>query len=101
MNYPILPNACSPRGAAMGRCNEINEPDSHIKFHLYRMPMSPCGAYDSGGAYWGCGGPTHGWMYHAYGEGPDHNNEMFIRARSRNHAKELVREEFENARFYR
>lgn len=100
MKYPQLSHASSNRGASMGRPNDINEPDEEIKFHLYAMPMVD-GDYDSGGAYWGCGSSTTGWMYHAYGYGPEYVNEMFIRAVHRDDAKRQVREIFKNAKFYR
>lgn len=36
--------------------------------HLQRMKMSPCGAYDNGGAYWGVGDRRIGWMYIAFND---------------------------------
>jgi hypothetical protein len=100
MKYPKLSNASSVYGASMGRSNNINEPDAEIKFHLYAMPMfGSC--YDSGGAYWGCGSYATGRMYHAYGDGPEFQNEMFIRAKSREDAKRQVRDTFKNAKFFR
>lgn len=84
----------------MGRRNVVEEPDEVIRFHLYRMPMVD-GAYDTGGAYWGAGDYRIGWMYHAYGEGPEFRNECFVRARSREAAKVAVRSLFPNAKFYR
>lgn len=101
MRYPKLSKGYSERGAWMGRSNDILEPSEPIKFRLYRMPMSACGCYDSGGAYWGAGDHKNGWMYHAYGDGPLWVNQMFIRATSRKEAKRLVREFFKNAKFYR
>lgn len=100
MKYPKLTKGYSQYGAYMGRANWIEEPDEPIKFHLYRMPMSACGCYDSGGAYWGAGDHKIGWMYHAYGDGPLWFNQVFVRAKSREEAKRLVREHFKNARFY-
>lgn len=101
MKYPKLLKACDMRGASMGRRNTVEEPEAEIKFHLYKMPMSACGCYDSGGAYWGAGDHKIGWMYHAYGDGPLWFNQVFVRAKSREEAKRLVREHFKNARFYR
>ena len=75
-------------------------PDAEIKFHLYRMPMVD-GCYDTGGAYWGTGSNKLGYMYHAYGDGPQFVNQCFVRARSRNEAKSLVGKVFRNARFFR
>lgn len=101
MKYPKLSKGYSERGADMGRRNSVMEPDEPIKFHLYRMPMSACGCYDNGGAYWGAGDHRIGWMYHARGEGPNYWNEVFVRATSREDAKAKVREHFKRAKFYR
>lgn len=100
MKHPKLSNACSERGANMGRPNVIEEPDAPIKFRLYKMPMVDL-CYDTGGAYWGQGSKEHGVMYHAYGDGPKFKNEMFVRAKSRDEAKTMIRERFKNASFYR
>lgn len=92
-----LSNCCSKYGAQMGRCDSVSEPNYPVKFHLVRMKMSSCGCYDEGGAYWGIGLP----MYRAEGMGEEEMQEMFMRARSRNAAKEIVLEVFPNARFYK
>lgn len=98
-----LRNAVSMRGASMGRPNDIdpNETGNAIKFRLYRMPMSSCGAYDNGGAYWGCGDHQIGWMYHAVGDGEKFVQQIFIRATTREGAKAQVRGYFPKAKFYR
>lgn len=101
MKLPKLPVAYNQYGAGISRRDSIYETEASIKFHLQRMKMSRCGAYDEGGAYWGCGNLKLGFMYRAYGEGPEFLNEMFVRARSRKHAKEQVLEKFPKARFYR
>lgn len=101
MKYPKLGKAYDHRGSSMGRVESINDPNAEIKFRLYKMPMSSCGAYDNGGAYWGCGSHQTGWMYHAYGDGPEWGNEVFIRATSRKDAKSKVVQQFKNAKFYR
>lgn len=101
MKHPTLPKGYSERGADMGRSNTITEPDASVKFHLYRMPMSSDGCYDSGGAYWGAGSLQHGFMYHAYGDGSKERQEMFVRARNREEAKEEIRAEFRKAKFWR
>jgi hypothetical protein len=64
------------------------------------------GCYDNGGAYWGAGNFQIGWMYHAYDENAfpedrDTHGEVFIRAKSREEAKEMILEDFPDARFYR
>jgi hypothetical protein len=92
-----LSKGYSQYGAQMGRRDHVTEPDHPIKMHLVRMRMSSCGAYDQGGAYWGCGEP----MFHAWGDGHDEEQEMFIRARNRMEARCLIRKEFPNVRFYR
>lgn len=101
MKYPKLSNVCSRYGAPMGRNDAIEEPNAQMKFHLYRMPMSSCGCYDNGGAYWGAGDHKIGFMYHAYGYGPEFKNEMFVRAKSREDAKAQVKKLFKNSRFFR
>ena len=101
MKRPSLTKGETQFGAQMGRTNCIEEPDAAIKFNLASMSMSGDGCYDAGGAYWGCGSPTTGWMYHAYGEGPEFVNQMFVRAISREAAKALVLKAFKNATFFR
>jgi hypothetical protein len=60
-------------GAPMGRTNIGNQPltvtsgpnnrilkKNQVKVYQKRVPMcSCCGAYDIGGAYWGCGSPLY------------------------------------------
>jgi hypothetical protein len=64
------------RGAPMGRVSSKLGGD---RITIELMRMSRCGAYDSGGAYWGCGSREHGWMYVAEDEDGD---QAFVRARS-------------------
>lgn len=91
-----LSEVTSARGAPMGRRSTIVDPDTDSKFYLQQMQMVD-GDYDAGGAYWGGGNYTIGWMYRAVsGE-----NEIFIRAKNRGDAKNQVRVDFPNARFYR
>ena len=98
MNYPKLDNATSSWGAAMGRPDTIEDADEALKMHLYKMPMVD-GDYDKYGAYWGAGDSKTGYMYHAYCDEP--KNELFLRAKNREHAKAEVREVLANASFYR
>lgn len=93
-----LPDVSSARGAPMGRRNNITEPDSPVKFRLERMQLVD-GDYDNGGAYWG-GYPSDP-MWTAWGMGENEEQEMFIRAKTREDAKGLVKEIFINARFWR
>ena len=57
MKYPLSKVSCK-YGAPMGRfCDPLN-PDARL-VRVHRVKMSPCGAYDDGGAYWGCGTPLY------------------------------------------
>lgn len=40
-------------------------------------------------------------MYHAYGDGPEYVNQIFVRAKSRDDAKAKVKANFPNATFFR
>lgn len=93
-----LPNVSSSRGAPMGRRNNVTEPDFPVKFRLERMQLVD-GDYDNGGAYWGV---VYGLsMWTAWGMGENEEQEMFVRASTRDDAKALVRREFISARFWR
>lgn len=85
---------CS-RGAPMGRPSHITRPDRAFRMYMVKLPLGDGGAYDSGGAYWGCGDP----LYWAYGDGND--QEMFVRAKTREDAKRQVLKEFPNIYFTR
>lgn len=100
MSLPALFKAYSHRGSDMGRPDLDIEPEAEVKLRLYLMPMYD-GDYDSGGAYWGAGNHQTGWMYHAYGDGPEGRNELFLRAKDREEAKKKVLEVFKKAKFYR
>lgn len=103
-----LPDRTSRLGAAMGRPNVIPpkppDYDGNVrngwvakKLRMYRMPMSACGCYDNGGAYWGVGSRLIGFMYHAHADDVD----VFVRATDREAAKRAVREVLPNCWFYR
>ena len=78
-------------GSMMGRADIIpNSPDQ--KLHLRRVPFVDL-CYDQGGAYWGS--PAN--LFCAWNE----EATLFVRASSRNAAKELVRNRITGARFYR
>lgn len=107
MRMPTLTEVGSSRGAPMGRQSELsNELQYPGKFNLAALPMVD-GAYDRGGAYWGVGSPQHGYMYRAYCLEYDEINECdflvdwFFRAKSREHAKEIVCQRYPRAKFYR
>jgi hypothetical protein len=52
----IITKVDTSRGAPMGRAN-VGTKDDTIKKHVFdcRVPLTSDGAYDKGGAYWGCG----------------------------------------------
>lgn len=99
---PALSNVISRYGAPMGRPSSHSGcPDTDARFYLQQLPMVD-GDYDRGGAYWGCGNSSIGWMYRAYSEDfPDVIVEMFFRAKSREDAKAEVRDRYPNAKFFR
>lgn len=78
----------SQYGAPMGR-REYFEEDI-IPCRCFRVRMVD-GAYDDGGAYWGCGVP----LYAAIADGV----QIFTRARSRKTAKEEFRKRYETIKF--
>ena len=73
------------------------DPDSPLKFYLVRLQWSD-GDYDKGGAYWGYS-PLNGDIYRAVST--DGLAEKFVRAKSRNVAKDKVREDYPHATFFR
>lgn len=86
-------------GAPMGRRNNIPyDISTASKLHLVALKFVD-GDYDKGGAYWGYNAGTS--IYWAYGETETEQIDCFIRAKNRKEAKELVRKEIKNAKFYR
>ena len=88
-----LSNASSERGASLGRPNFI-APDapSNLKLRMSRLAFVDYD-YDKGGAYWGGGGPEK--VYCAWiGGNTGSVARVFVWARSRNIAKEKVRQIF-------
>lgn len=82
-------------GSMMGRCNRRGDPDCNSRFYLRRVRINS-GGYDQGGAYWGLGLPLY-W----YSALPDDGEiSGYVRAWSREDAKEMVRDEYPNARFF-
>lgn len=104
MPAPALRDVSSRYGAPMGRTTShpLNFMDP-IRFYLRRVHLNNSG-YDSGGAYWGLGGP----LYYAtsveevamtYGE--PRQAEIFLRAFDRNDAKANLRRNYPRATFFR
>jgi hypothetical protein len=56
INKIITPMDCS-RGAPMGRTSIGTRPKDKRVFDCFVLMCSCCGAYDTGGAYWGLGVP--------------------------------------------
>lgn len=77
-------------GAQMGRPNRIpSDITTAGKLHLVKLQWVD-GDYDEGGAYFGGGMGDN--VYWAYGETATEQIEVFVRAKSRNQAKEEVKE---------
>lgn len=87
-----LSDVSSAYGAPMGR-REKNQ-DCNGKVSLRRVPINS-GGYDSGGAYWGLGGPLF-WARDEEG-----TLEWFFRARDREAAKAHVLSQWPEAKFFR
>jgi hypothetical protein len=82
------------RGAAFGRITIHDAPRSApIKLHLRRVYLSQCG-YDSNGTYFGYGASLY-WYADA-----DGYVDGVTRAVDRKSAKENIRKDYPNARFY-
>lgn len=102
----LEPRDCS-RGTPMGTRNITEAPsDFDGVLHLALLPMD--GDYcRQSHTYWGCNSHKHGSMYRAYyfGYNPeteaDEEIDMYIRATSRDEAKQAVLDVFPNAHFYR
>jgi hypothetical protein len=71
----FLPVPCK-YGAPMGRRNKDGPTE---RYWVAKWRPSHCGAYDQGGAYWGCGGPIWAAWNH---EGLRH----YLRAKSKTSA---------------
>lgn len=87
-----LPNVSSQYGAPMGRRSyPLGLPN---KLRLERVRLDS-GGYDNGGAYWGHGDPLY-MASGADGEGPE-----YFRAKSRDDAKAILRNDHPDVKFYR
>lgn len=104
MNKLTLESGSSSRGAQMGR--RIILPDNDripVKLQMEKLKWVD-GDYDQFGAYWGNGSEDN--VYCAWGEFSRSGYSfqpvrVFVRAKSRIEAKELVREQLPNCLFYR
>ena len=98
------------RGARMGRSFILPVPGTIVKFRLYRLRFVD-GDYDQGGAYWGS--PANVWRAVSIEQGSWISNwdgslqkdfkhyEVFVRANSREEAKQKVCSLSPRAKFYR
>ena len=85
-------NACSRRGAQMGRSSQTEGKPERL--YLQRIHYED-GCYDRGGAYWGGPSPTMGVMWCAFSSETTRNEipiRVFVRARDRDEAKRKVLE---------
>ena len=82
-------------GSAMGRHSWRDHANDPVKVYLRREYLDS-GGYDSAGAYWGTGEP----LYRANFDIGDTNEDLFLRAWSRDEAKDQVRKQLPNARFF-
>lgn len=84
-----LTKGYSKYGAQMGRDNEPVKG----KCYLQKLKMSGCGAYDSGGAYWGIGETLYVCQ-------DSDKNQFFTRAKNRNGAKNIIVRYNKSVTFY-
>lgn len=98
---PKLPPVGGKYGAPLGRADRPAAysdfaaiPDHPHKFYL-RRPRLDAGGYDPGGAYWGHGEPLW-WACN------EHETVIrFLRAPTRDRAKQILRDEFPRCIFWR
>lgn len=101
------PHADGRFGAPMGRASSSHyfdkngdkveitvTKDAPYPMHLVRCPLDS-GGYDQGGAYWGLGEPLYYYEAHLT------DIRGYVRAATREKAKEAVKTVHEHARFYR
>ena len=86
-------------GSRMGRTSwRGHDADSTVKCTIRKLRWVD-GGYDEQGAYWGHTPGTH--IYWCNFDIGDTNEDIFVRAESRQDAKDQVRKQLPNARFYR
>jgi hypothetical protein len=93
--------AFSQYGSSMGRSDWHGPSDLIGKFYLQKIIMcNCCGAYDSGGAYWGIGQQLYcGWCVDPMNH--DEQVRLFIRADSREEAAEKIKSTYKSALFFK
>jgi hypothetical protein len=98
-NKLVLENACSYRGADMGRANRLPEDLlAKGKLRVTRLKWVD-GDYDEFGAYWGNTGKDD--VYCAWGDIGETAVRIFVRADARDVAKHEVNNVMPNVSFYR
>lgn len=95
----LAPDANTRRGAPMGRADKIGDRGKEYKLYLRKLPLFD-GGYDRGGAYWGTPSNLYGYVS-SDGESIDGEVYGYLRAGSRQEAKETIKRRYPNARFYR
>lgn len=82
----------------MGRADRIPLQAARTRWHLEKVRIDS-GGYDPGGAYWGVASPSDWATIYVAHAAPDY--QIFVRAVSREAAKQLVRRAHPSAEFYR
>lgn len=94
MAYPALSQLSCEFGAPMGRRSYIKPREDSGKLYVRLLPFVD-GCYDKGGAYWGS--PAN--LYRAVTS--DCEVEIFVRANSREDAKNQVLKVYPSAEFFK
>lgn len=96
-----LPLVNSKYGAPMGRSDRSITNAGPVKLRLQKVILTE--GYDNGGAYWG-NRPTGFSLYYYWWESPTHNRadiiSGFVDARSRDHAKTIIKKDYPEATFF-
>ena len=84
-------------GSMMGRRESLpSDATLPLALHVRRVPMSKCGCYDQGGAYWGSG-PLP--LFCAWGGNEEETVSLFLRAPSIASVRATLREKFPSVSF--
>lgn len=87
-----------PTGSSMGRRSSHVQSDEKVKCYLRKLRWVD-GDYDEQGAYWGYVSGTH--IYWCNFDLGDSNEDIFVRATSRDDAKQQIKEQLPNAVFFK